>query len=288
LNDGFGALLIDRVNWVVGAVLTIAQKMVLLVLAQHDGPRGIFPSRATIAREAGLSIAAVKRTLKELVTMSLVERTFRYEEDSRENTTSLYRLTLPIPSVGSARAPVGSQGTHLGSDRAQGWVQGEPGVGSHRAPEQPDLTANKERPTSAPRGAGLFRSHPSVKKSRAKKPAPDGYLDVVERYFQLFEEARQERPAFNGRAVAAMNRFVRECGRDKAIEKLERVYATSNWWRGRANIVDIASNPDKYTTPPTTNGVHRGTDVQRDGYDAAKSEANATFIREQRRKGSAS
>ena len=113
-------------------------------------------------------------------------------------------------------------------------------------------------------------------------------MDVIERYHSLFQSARGEKPVLNGAAIAAMNRFVRDLGRDKAINVLERVFAPENtWWRTKATIVDIATNPDKYAAPPTPN-IGRRIEVQRGGYDPAQSAKNTAFILEQRKKAAAS
>jgi hypothetical protein len=240
VTDGFGTQLIARVNWIVGASLSMAQKMVLVVLAQHDGPRGIFPSRATISREAGLSIAAVKRTVKELVAMGLIERTFRYEEDSRENATSLYRVTLPLSLVGSARPHVGSEGTHLGSDRPHRWAQGEPGVGSHRAPEQSDLTAYKEQPIPVPNGTGAKRSRSS--KSKEPKQTPVGHKETTDAYFAEFERARQSKPPFGAVEGKAVTQLIERLGgADKAQQCIRNAFA-DEWWAKtkRGTILDLA------------------------------------------------
>lgn len=141
-----GRDLIDRCNWIVDADLSAAQKLVLMVLARHDGPNGIFPSRATIARKAGLSLSMVKRVLNELEAMGLIRRHARFEEGSRENTTSLYFLTLPAPQVGPAVPQVGHEATHVGHDVTHRWGTTGPGVGHHMAPEQPSLTAFLEQP----------------------------------------------------------------------------------------------------------------------------------------------
>ena len=145
-----------------------------------------------------------------------------------------------------------------------------------------------ELPISASHDAASVPPRPSVKKGKPKKPAPDGYLDVLERYSVLFEAARGEKPILNGAAIAATLRFVRDLGRDRAIEKLERVYATENtFWRTKATIIDIARDPDKYTSPPAANGNGRRHEVQRAGYDPTKSAQNAAYILEQRRKATA-
>jgi len=234
VSDGFGTLLIDRVNWIVPAKLTYAQKIVLVVLAQHDGPRGIFPSRATIARESGLSIAAVKRTLKELVAMHLIERSFRYEEDSRENTSNLYKLTLPISQVGSAR-------THVGSEGAHGWVHTEPGVGSHRAPEQPEGTAYKEQPIPTASAAGPKRVR-SSKKSAEPKSTPAGHAETTAAYFEEFEKARKVKPPFGSREGKAVSQLIEAVGdAEKAQQVIRNAYADSFWSSTqRGTILDLA------------------------------------------------
>jgi hypothetical protein len=92
----------------------------------------------------------------------------------------------------------------------------------------------------------------STKKPSRREPAPEGYQDVVDKYFELFTAARGVPPEFDGSPAAAMQRFVRKFGRDKAIDKLERVFAPGAFYRDKATINDIASNPDRYTSPPTT------------------------------------
>lgn len=137
--------------WAVDQKLPMKEKFVLLMLANrtnHDTGR-CDPSHARIAEDCGMSVATVKRAIKQLVADGFMSVEGRTKNGAK--LPNQYRLHLegvgsdrPIPQneeakVGSGRPGVGSQGARVGS-------QGPKGVGSHRAINQElnNLECNQE------------------------------------------------------------------------------------------------------------------------------------------------
>jgi hypothetical protein len=143
---------------------------VYLVLERHADDDGLsYPSRATIAREAGLSVHTVGRAIGELVKLRLVARTKR-TLPTGEPTTNLYQ-TLPLaPQLGSrtrATTPPGRVGAlvRLGSCiSAEGVVPPVP----HK--ESP----SKRTPVKEPQ-----------EKESAKADAPAGLLALIDAWNAL-------------------------------------------------------------------------------------------------------
>lgn len=102
--------------------LTIYEKMVYIVLIRHsDSESSCFPSRATISKKAGCSIATVKRTINSLEKKGLIKKINRKTKYG-ENESNLY-------FIASTKARVYE---NLGSDRTDGRVYENLGVGSVR------------------------------------------------------------------------------------------------------------------------------------------------------------
>lgn len=78
-------------------------------LCEHSDLDGIcYPSRVTLAEEAGCGIKSVDKYLKELVSIGLIEKTVRQKPNSNENTSNLYQVVvaeMPPPSTIFATTP---------------------------------------------------------------------------------------------------------------------------------------------------------------------------------------
>src|SRR5262249_9707599 len=211
-------------------------------------------------------------------------RAERFEEDSNENMSNLYQLTLPLSQVGSAGAHVGSESTHVGSPGTSRWGQGEPQVGSQGAPDLLLVTAFSEQP-SAPVVA--------VKKDRPKGPRqkrlfeapPSDHQQVKDCYLEEFKRARGvDRVPFEGREAKAINELIRKTGSvDAACNAIRNAFG--GYFKTTTTIIIIAKNPARFVGKSPANG-HRAPDVQHDGYDAERSKKNAAYIIEQRQKAS--
>jgi len=95
-------------------------------MCYHANQDGVcFPSRQRLAEEAGMSIASVKRAIKKLVDIGIIKKTER--KKGKENMTNLYEIII---------VEVGSDRTHVGSERAEG-------VGSERPSELNTLSLTK-------------------------------------------------------------------------------------------------------------------------------------------------
>jgi hypothetical protein len=64
-------------------------------LCEHADLEGIcYPSRVTLAEEAGCGLKSVDKYLKQLVKMGLIEKTTRQKPNSNENTSNLYQVVV--------------------------------------------------------------------------------------------------------------------------------------------------------------------------------------------------
>ena len=68
-----------------------ADRMVLMAIARHDYGKALFLERKTLAKEAGVSVSSVKRSLDELTILGELRRTV---EQGRANH---YEITLDCP-----------------------------------------------------------------------------------------------------------------------------------------------------------------------------------------------
>lgn len=122
----------------------------------------------------------------------------------------------------------------------------------------------------APGGAAPVRlvSSTTGKRKPPKKSteAPERYAEVVARYHELYETARGEKPTFGSRQGGAVKQLMAaKGGAAGAIATLEKAYAPGSWWRDKATIVQIAGDPDKFTTSPPS--ARRAAAVQRGGFE---------------------
>jgi Helix-turn-helix domain len=98
MSEGWAAL----PNWIARSeTLTIYAKMVLLVISSHVERHGYRLSRQTIAREAGCSVATVKRSVKELVDAGLLDSEATHGANGQGSNLYHIRFTL---KEGSDRA----------------------------------------------------------------------------------------------------------------------------------------------------------------------------------------
>lgn len=79
------------------ADITANAKLVYVVIQSHVDDRGTaYPSRETIAAEAGLSVATVKRAVRELQQIGVVAAVPRRDRAGRQ-ASNLYRVSTTRP-----------------------------------------------------------------------------------------------------------------------------------------------------------------------------------------------
>jgi len=107
MREGFAAV----PNWVVrDSELSLQAVMVYVVLAAHQGPGGIYPSRQTIAREARSSVRSVANALNELEAAHLVERVKRTGASGQATSGYTLRPHGRLSEVESVEAPAALTG----------------------------------------------------------------------------------------------------------------------------------------------------------------------------------
>lgn len=145
----------QAMTWATAQKLPCNQKMVLLMLANrtNQDTGRCDPSHKLLAEDCGLSLASVKRAISELEKGGLLEVIHRTHEGV--NLPNQYRLNL----------------RGVGSQRAEGWGQSEPRVGSQRATNQ---EVNQE---VKPVGDSDESAPPKTDKPKTKKatPIPDDF-----------------------------------------------------------------------------------------------------------------
>jgi DNA-binding transcriptional ArsR family regulator len=137
------------------------------MLADHDGRRGCFPSRETLAAELGASVPTIDRALRELVDAGLVVRTRqgrghtnRYElsrvigQTADESSPVIGQKPDDLsPVIGPESSPViGHVGGHLLSEQ-------EPKNKKGGHPPNPPVRANG-RPAYTPAVEAFWREYP--------------------------------------------------------------------------------------------------------------------------------
>lgn len=172
----YGRVLFDRIAWVNASDLPSKHKHLLLVLASHDGPNGVFPSLSLLERETSLSRSSIIRVLANLESLNLVERRRRVVENSQEPTSTMYELK--IPAIGSVTVNLPNAGSvtqtlQVVSPRPYGSVT--------LTPELLKVTTKPEQLTPAP-------------PPPASPPPPDagGYVSSEVRAPEVGEEAPEQ------------------------------------------------------------------------------------------------
>ncbi len=242
-----------------------------LVMHSSNDDHTCYPSQSRIAACAGGKPRRAKVILKALDERGLITRSARRAAHPGQFDGTTYAL-LPGAILALGNSCLGQQRQPTGGNHCT-----SPGAAiAHKLPKR---TAYQELPKiSAPVGAPPLRLVSKARKARPKSAeAPERYADVVARYHELYEPARGEPPTFGSRQGAAVKQLMKaKGGADGAIAVLEKVYAPGSWWRDKATIVQIASDPDKYTGAPAGRkapAVQRGGleewEATRDGASAA-------------------
>lgn len=88
--------------------LTRAYRDVLLELAKHRGPDGVYPAHKTLADATGASVRTVQRALDQGAALDLVSWLPRYREERGRQlrTSNRYFLMTPTTPVEPGRGPV--------------------------------------------------------------------------------------------------------------------------------------------------------------------------------------
>lgn len=111
--------------------LTIYEKIIYVVLVRYsDNESSCFPSKLTISKKSGCSIATVKRVINSLEEKELIKKVNRKNEHGNNESNLYYIASLN-----------GGLCENLGSERPQGRFCENLGVGSMRAPKK---TYNKK------------------------------------------------------------------------------------------------------------------------------------------------
>jgi hypothetical protein len=257
--------------------------MALLVCRNNDTGR-LDPSQARIAQYASASPRAVVDTLAALQSKGFIRRVRRYVDGTiapehgqrleKQLGSSFYELTLPF---GTAPNAVGTAPGAVGVQHQLRWGTAP---GAHKLPNR---TTNSELPREL------------TDRSRSRAPSPD-----VERVFEFWSKTLA--PVKYAKAVKLTNDRQRAIEKglkthsagelEQAIEGVRRSAFHCGDNESGAKYVELGtifSKPAKIdghiarlTEVPHRNG--KVSDVQHDGYNPARSEANAAYIREQREK----
>lgn len=121
------------VAWALDLPLSPSAKIVLVVLADHMGPEGeCYPSHKTVCERASMSEATVKRQIRHLIGLGLVERIERLRSNG-SSASNLYRLNVgALPRETAPVAPVDNSGGGGQIDTPQGVKM--TGGGGHQRP----------------------------------------------------------------------------------------------------------------------------------------------------------
>lgn len=230
--------------WAVDQKLPMKEKFVLLMLANrtnHDTGR-CDPSHKRLADDCGMSVASVKRAIRELVEagyLSVEGRTKNGEKQPNQYRLHLDRVGShrPYPQkndggVGSHSTEVGSHRPDLGSDRPEG-------VGSHRPIKQESskqednqegnhLPAGSATPTAT--GALVEYVAPRVE-IPADMPGPKDQSAKTFRTWANYAFAYRRRysvwPKWNAKAAGQISQLVDRLGADEA-HHVAAFYVTVN------------------------------------------------------------
>ena len=126
--------------------------------------------------------------------------------------------------------------------------------------ESPEASKSKTGPktkTPTPKSGGK----PKTQKT-PKSPTEEttGFLAVRNAYFEAFESARGEKPLFDSADGRAIHRLIDKCAGDatRAVGIIRKVYAPGSWWRDKATIRTIATDPQKCTSPASSPNARPG------------------------------
>lgn len=114
----------------------------------------------------------------------------------------------------------------------------------------------------------------AVRPDADKKPEKDASIDpeqlslLRDVYFLLFTEARGERPSFGDREGKALKDLLKAEGFERAKKAVVAAYG-DEFWRGKATIRTIASDPSRHLGEPSQK--KQGGSLQRDsGFQGGK------------------
>lgn len=122
----------DAMSWATQQELPSLQKLILIMLASHVNPktRQCNPSHATLARECGMGITAIKKHLSAIEKAGLIQ----VQRTTKEGLKQSNHYTLSTPKgIGRHATIDGRHATYHRSPR-------DPGIGRHAAIKQKEET----------------------------------------------------------------------------------------------------------------------------------------------------
>lgn len=146
----------------VAATIGPAAFLIYAILVRHANHNAVsFPSRATIAREAGLSEESVKLALRVLVARKLIDRKTKIGAHGSFSVTEI----LPLPTA----------------EKAEGGVTGYPPGGQPATPPRVARYPTRGSPVTRPGGSPLpHKEHtPKEEQKKDNKAAPAAVVSIL-------------------------------------------------------------------------------------------------------------